>query len=66
LKRKKHTKKTKKKQSKAAKERMKNPKNNPMFGKRWIHSPVEKVNKIIGKKELIPEGWMPGRKFKWP
>jgi hypothetical protein len=40
-------------------------KKNSQFGKRWIYSLVEKRSKSILKSDLIPEGWLEGRKMKF-
>lgn len=38
---------------------------NSQFGTMWIHSLEEKKSKKINKGEVIPEGWLPGRKIKF-
>ena len=40
-------------------------KNSAHYGTMWIHSVVEKRNKKIKKTDLIPEGWVKGRKMKF-
>lgn len=38
---------------------------NPMFGKRWVHSPELKCSKRINKDQELPDGWVEGRKIKF-
>ncbi|ADG60050.1 putative truncated Seg-like homing endonuclease [Acinetobacter phage Acj9] len=38
---------------------------NSQYGKMWIHSITEKRSTKIGKGELIPDGWVKGRKLKF-
>lgn len=40
-------------------------KNNPSYGKMWIHSISLKQNRYIDKNDEIPEGWNKGRKMKF-
>ena len=38
---------------------------NNQYGKRWIHSLVEKRSTRINKNDPLPEGWLEGRKMKF-
>ena len=38
---------------------------NSQFGTRWIYSPELKISKKIKKDEVLPEGWLEGRKLKF-
>lgn len=38
---------------------------NSQFGSMWIHSIEEKKSKKIPKDEVIPDGWLKGRKMKF-
>jgi len=40
-------------------------KNNPAYGKMWIHSLELKQNKYINSTDKIPDGWSKGRKMKF-
>jgi len=40
-------------------------KTNSNYGKRWIHSLVEKRSKCIPKNDPLPNGWIEGRKMKF-
>lgn len=39
--------------------------NNSQYGTRWIHSIELKISKKIMKNDLLPAGWLEGRKIKW-
>lgn len=38
---------------------------NSQYGTRWIHNPILKRSKRIGKNEPLPEDWLEGRKIKF-
>lgn len=42
-----------------------NPKTNPTYGKRWIHSTAKKKSKVIPKNDPLPPNWREGRKLKF-
>lgn len=39
--------------------------NNPTYGKIWIYNQELKLNKYIDKTEIVPDGWLKGRKIKF-
>ena len=39
--------------------------NNSQYGKRWIHSLIEKSSKRIDKNDPLPKDWLEGRKMKF-
>jgi hypothetical protein len=39
---------------------------NSQYGKRWIYSLEEQRSTRIGKDDPLPEGWLEGRKMKFP
>ncbi len=59
-----HTSETKSKISKSSKGRRVG-KNNSQFGTRWIHNLELKQSKKIKKDDIIPDGWLLGRKMKF-
>lgn len=38
---------------------------NSQYGTCWIHNPTEKISKKIKNNEVLPEGWLKGRKIKF-
>lgn len=38
---------------------------NSQFGMRWIYSTIEKKSRKIAKEEVLPAGWLEGRKLKF-
>ena len=40
-------------------------KNNPAYGRMWIHNNELRINKYISKNDEIPSGWLKGRKMKF-
>lgn len=38
-------------------------KKNSNFGNMWIHNPTTKISKLIKKDDIIPLGWVRGRKI---
>jgi len=60
-----HKSSTKYKIGKASRERMKNPKNNPQHGMRWIYNLSLLENRKIKKTDCTPDGWSNGRVLDW-